>query len=114
MDDSDPYPALFRIDWSFYNNAVLNLKKRLMSFETNILCMVSSLDLYEVERYNEPVDEDSWRSTIENISPQTITHFTKTSHSLVKPFKTILTNSESYMGSQIEANSSLTLDTSVR
>jgi hypothetical protein len=67
MDDSDSYLALFGIDWAFYNNAVLNLKKRLMLFETNILCMVSSLDIYEGERYNEPVDEDAWRSTIENI-----------------------------------------------
>jgi hypothetical protein len=33
MDDSDPYPALLGIDKAFDNNAMLNLKKRKMSFE---------------------------------------------------------------------------------
>jgi hypothetical protein len=27
MDESDPYPTLFGIDWAFENNVVLNLKK---------------------------------------------------------------------------------------
>jgi hypothetical protein len=67
MDDSDPYPALLGIDWAFDNNAVLNLKKRQMSFETDTLRMVTPLDPYEGDIYNEPVDEDAWSSTIENI-----------------------------------------------
>ena len=41
MDDFYPYPSLLGIDWAFDNNAVLNLKKRQMSFETNTLRMVA-------------------------------------------------------------------------
>jgi hypothetical protein len=67
MDESDPYPALLGIDWAFDNNAVLNLKKRQMSFETDTLCVVAPLDPYEGDRYNEPVDEDAQSSVIENI-----------------------------------------------
>jgi hypothetical protein len=46
---------------------VLNLKKRQMSFETDTLCMVTPLDPYEGDIYNEPVDEDAQSSAIENI-----------------------------------------------
>jgi hypothetical protein len=67
MDDSDPYPALLGIDWAFDNNAVLNLKKRQMSFETDTLCMIAPLDPNEGDMYNEPVDEDAQSSVIENI-----------------------------------------------
>jgi hypothetical protein len=67
MDEFDPYPALLGIDWAFDNNAVLNLKKRQMSFETDTLHVVMPLDPYEGDRYNEPMDEDAWSSVIENI-----------------------------------------------
>jgi hypothetical protein len=67
MDESDPYPALLGIDWDFDNNAVLNLKKCQMSFETDTLHMVTPLDPYEGDHYNEPVDEDAQSSKIENI-----------------------------------------------
>jgi hypothetical protein len=67
MDESDTYPALLGIDWAFDNNVVLNLKKRQISFETNTLHVVTPLDPYEGDKYNEPVDEDVWSSIIENI-----------------------------------------------
>jgi hypothetical protein len=67
MDESDPYLALLGIDWAFDNNVVLKLKKRQMSFETNTMRMVASLDPYEGDQYNEPVDEDAQSSVIENI-----------------------------------------------
>jgi hypothetical protein len=67
MDESDPYPALLSIDWAFDNNAVLNLKKRYMSFETNTLHVFAPLDTYEGYMYNEPMDEDAWSSIIDNI-----------------------------------------------
>jgi hypothetical protein len=38
---------------------MLNLKKRQMSFEIDILRMVVPLDPYEGSRYNEPMDEDA-------------------------------------------------------
>jgi hypothetical protein len=67
MDESDPYLALLGIDWAFNINVVLNLKKNKMSFETDMLHMVSPLDPYEDDRYNELVDEDVEISVIENI-----------------------------------------------
>jgi hypothetical protein len=67
LDESDPYLALLGIGWAFDNNAVLNLKKRQMFFETNTLRVVTPLDPYEGDWYNEPVDEDACSSIIENI-----------------------------------------------
>jgi hypothetical protein len=60
MDDSDPYSTLLGIDWSFENNAVLNLKKRQMSFEIYTLCVITPLDPNEGDKYNEII------SVIEN------------------------------------------------
>jgi hypothetical protein len=45
----------------------MNLKNRKMSFEIDTLCMVTPLDPYESDRYNEPMDEDVQISVIENI-----------------------------------------------
>jgi hypothetical protein len=67
MDESDPYPTLLGIDWAFENNAVLNLKKMHISFETDTLCVVVPLDPYEGDCYNETIYEDAQRSGIENI-----------------------------------------------
>jgi hypothetical protein len=53
MDESNPYSTLLHIDWAFENNAMLNLKKRQMSFETDTLCVVVPLDSYEGDWYNE-------------------------------------------------------------
>jgi hypothetical protein len=66
-DEFDPYHALLGIDWTFDNNAVLNLKKSHMSFEIDTLRVVAPLDLYEGDWYNEPVDEDAQRLGVENI-----------------------------------------------
>jgi len=67
MDESDPYAAFLGIDWVFDNNAVLNSKKHQMSFENDTLCVVVPLDPYEINHYNDPVDDDSQSSIIENI-----------------------------------------------
>jgi hypothetical protein len=47
MYESDPYPTLLGIDWDFDNNAVLNLKNRNISFETDTLRVFAPLDPYE-------------------------------------------------------------------
>jgi len=59
VDDKFPYLALLGIDWAFDNNTMLNLKKRQMSFENDTLQMVMPLDPYDVDHYNELVDEDA-------------------------------------------------------
>jgi hypothetical protein len=46
---------------------VLNLKKFQISFEVGTLCVVTSLDPYEGDHYNDPIDEDAQSSIIENI-----------------------------------------------
>jgi hypothetical protein len=50
VDNSDPYLALLGIDYGFDNNAVLNLKKRQMSFDTDTLRVIVPLDLNEFMR----------------------------------------------------------------
>ena len=67
MDESHPYPYFLGINCNFDNNATLNLKNHQMSFETDTIFMVSPLDPYEDDRYNEIVNEDAQSSTVENI-----------------------------------------------
>ena len=40
IDDSNPYPSLLGIEWAMENAAVINLKKRQMTFEGNGLCII--------------------------------------------------------------------------
>jgi hypothetical protein len=67
MDDSDPYPALLDIGRAFDNNAMLNLNKGKILFETCTMYMITPLDPNEGDKYNEPINEDAQNSIIENI-----------------------------------------------
>ena len=44
IDDSTPYPALQDIDWAFENQAIINLKKKTMSFEGNGIWVIGPFD----------------------------------------------------------------------
>jgi hypothetical protein len=44
MDDSQPYPTLMGLEWNFYNQAFINLKRREMIFEVRDLKVTSPLD----------------------------------------------------------------------
>ena len=44
IDDSNPYPALLGIEWAMENAAVINLKKRQMTFEGKDLRVIIPLD----------------------------------------------------------------------
>ena len=44
VDVSCPYPALLGIDWAFKNSTVVDLKKRCMTFEKDILRVIAPLD----------------------------------------------------------------------
>ena len=44
IDDSTPYPTLLGIDWAFDNQAIINLKKKTMSFEGNGIRVIGPLD----------------------------------------------------------------------
>ena len=59
IDDNNPYPALLGIEWEMENAAVINLKKRQMTFEGKGLRVIVPLDPSQGERYTEPLrDED--------------------------------------------------------
>ena len=59
IDDSNPYPALLGIEWEMANAAVINLKKKQMTFEGKELRVIIPLDPSQGERYTEPLrDED--------------------------------------------------------
>ena len=53
IDDSTPYPALLGIDWEFENQAIINLKKKTMSFEGNVIQVIGLLDPTLGPRYTE-------------------------------------------------------------
>lgn len=53
--DSNPYPTLLGIDQAINMNGVINLKKRMMSFERNSLCVVVPLHPTEGPHYAEPI-----------------------------------------------------------
>ena len=59
VDDSCPYHALLGIDWDFNNSTVVDLKKRIMTFEGDGLRVIAPLDPNEGQRYMEPIREEN-------------------------------------------------------
>ena len=51
VDDSCPYPALLGINWDFNNLTVVDLKKKIMTFEGDGLRVIAPLDPDEGHRY---------------------------------------------------------------
>ena len=59
IDDSNPYPALLGIEWAIDNAAVINLKKRQMTFEGKGFRVIVPLEPSQGEGYTKPLrDED--------------------------------------------------------
>ena len=52
---TNPYRALLGIEWAINNDALVNLKKRQMTFEGKGLRVIVPLDPSQGERYTEPV-----------------------------------------------------------
>ena len=44
IDDSTPYPVLLGINWAFENQAIINLKRKTISFEGYGIRVISPLD----------------------------------------------------------------------
>ena len=44
IDDNTPYLVLLGIDWAFENQVIINLKKKIMSFEGNGIQVIGPLD----------------------------------------------------------------------
>jgi hypothetical protein len=54
VDDTIPYPTLLGLDWEFYNQSIINLKTRKMTFESGEYRVIAPLDPSEGERFVEP------------------------------------------------------------
>ena len=58
IDDRNPFPALLGIDWAFDNLAVINLKKKQMTFEGHNIIIIAPLDPSKGPRYTEPIQQE--------------------------------------------------------
>jgi hypothetical protein len=54
MEYSQPYPTLMGIQWDFYNEVRINLKRREMIFEVGYLKFTTPLDPTKGKGYIEP------------------------------------------------------------
>ena len=67
IDDINPYPALLGIEWAMANAAIINLKRRQMTFEGNDLRIIIPLDPSQGERYTEPIRDEGEHDTLDHI-----------------------------------------------
>jgi len=58
VDDCNPYPELLGIEWALSNNAIINLKRRHMSFDDGKNKVTVAIDPTEGQRYIEPVKDE--------------------------------------------------------
>jgi hypothetical protein len=54
VDDTTPYPTFLCLDWTFDNQAIINLKTRKITFESGEYKVIAPLDPSEGERFIEP------------------------------------------------------------
>jgi hypothetical protein len=54
VDNTSPYPTLLGLDWAFDNQAIINLKKMKMIFESGEYKFITPLDPSEGGSYVEP------------------------------------------------------------
>ena len=74
IDDSTPYPALLGIDWEFKNQAIINLKKKTMSFERNGIWVIGPLDPALGPRYTELIIAEEEARNIDVVYQLTAAH----------------------------------------
>ena len=67
IDDSTPYPTLLDIDWEFENQAIINLKKKTMSFEGNGIWVIGLLDPALGPRYTELITAEEEARNIDTV-----------------------------------------------
>lgn len=68
VDDNNPYSSLLGIEWDFDNNAIINLKKRQISFEDGTHRVTAPIDPLEGRRYVEPVKYEVDLDNIYNLT----------------------------------------------
>ena len=74
IDDSMPYLVLLGIDWAFDNQAIINLKKKTMSFEGNGIQVIGPLDPALGPRYIELVTAEEEAHHIDTVYNLTAAH----------------------------------------
>jgi hypothetical protein len=67
MGDKDPYPALLRIDSTYKNYAIIDLKKDTMTFEVDRIKLVRTLDPYLGPRYTDPMDNNMESDSLDQL-----------------------------------------------
>ena len=67
IDDNTPYPMLLGIDWAFDNQAIINLKKKTMTFEGNGTWVIVPLDPALGPRYTELITAEEEAHNIDTM-----------------------------------------------
>ena len=71
IGDSRPYPALLGIDWAIGNMAIIDLKRRQMTFEDTQLRVIAPLNPFQGPRYTEPIRAEEEARNMENLYQMT-------------------------------------------
>ena len=71
IDDSNHFPALLGIDWAFDNLAMINLKKKKMTFEGHNIRIIVPLDLLKGPRYTKPIRQEEELKEVVNLYKMT-------------------------------------------
>ena len=71
IGDSRPYPALLGIDWAISNMAIINLKRRQMTFEDAQIWVIAPLDPFQGPRYIEPIRAEDEARNMESLYQMT-------------------------------------------
>ena len=72
IDDSNPFPALLGIDWEFDNLAIINLKKKQMTFEGHNIRIIGPLDPSKGPRYTKPIRGKEEMKEVDDLYKMTI------------------------------------------
>ena len=73
IDDSTLYPTLLGIDWAFENQAIINLKKKTMSFKGNGIHIIWLLDPTLGPRYTKLITVEEEARNIDTVYQLTTT-----------------------------------------
>ena len=66
VDDTNPYPMLLGIDWAIGNQAIIDFKRRILSFEEDGMRVVAPLDPLEGHIYIELVFNEGKGDHLDN------------------------------------------------
>jgi hypothetical protein len=65
------YPSLLGIYWAYEKFSIIDLKKEIMTFESDGLKFAQPLDLYQGPRYSDPVDESMEHDVMDQLYTMT-------------------------------------------